>query len=1379
MKLFARKQKSRSLRLAAVILLLAAFLSNSTMLAYAAEGAAGDPAGYSFAINGAEFTLTPDTAPYLAASDGRGSVEIATEDAAVIWTDLGGAGSGALTEGMLEGLEGVDYSLSGNRLTVAGYPITVRDDSASGTPVADGSTTTYDFRDGSVVSTLYQAHPIGDGKSVSSSDKLLTLTGNNNISYNGGQHGIQISRTDTVSVKVAGNAAITLSLCAYAAGDGAFTVSGTSDGTISPSTVTAKVTEDGNTATVAYEGAATTLTFTYSGGSGYIHWISVANEAEETDITEQKEMPSVGKGSDVTVTPTGQRLAISQSGGSLSTSGSSTPEGVGYYGFAPTSDLNALEADVTVTDCGGSSAYGIFLGAYDLSAQRIAVAGIRNSTNLRCVFSNPNNDYYLGAGGFNETIRAGETVHIQAVKTADRLSVTMTTDGGGEYTADLPYTNSENCQLGFVVANAAATVTNMVYKTEGGTVLYDQNDCYAPVGQAPVVTAVEAAATGTREAIMISWRISAAASGDGYYLVEAQHDDGPWTEIARTTETSYTYPISEGGIYRFRVSGGLGESGQGTSPVISEPIDILRALETPVLTAEAGADRVTLSWDAVAGAASYDVYRTSHDAAVQLLYTASEEETSYTDTAVTAEVPYYYYITARSAGNWSNPSPTVWAMPSAGHTGAYLPAEESAHFTLTQGAAETVFSDALTLAGTVDRAGVVRAYLDGTQLGDDQTVSAGGSFSYDLTLAQGGNTVTLILTDTDGGWSRAVYNYYYLPMNSQSVGGIVDAAYTGVDGAQDTNGIPNYRTVQAAVNAVPMNNPSETVIFVRAGDYEERLVVDAPNITLIGEGENTRIHCYPADLYENPDPNQPGYEAGGDMTMRCATYIQSTALNFHAENLSFANDYVYDSVQTSNQSADALRCDADGARFVNVTISGVQDTLYLHQGVQTFTNCRIEGLIDFIYSGDKAQVLFNDCEIVFVYIPTHAESGIICAPRTAADADCGLVFYRCSVTAEEGCAGGEAGEFYLARPWGADAAVYWIDCYMSGILYAALPYDDMSGNSYQDARFYECGSYGPGYTVNGDRRQIARAQAQELLAIFGAADEEPLPGAPVSTQPPETPDAPSGGGSSGGGSSSGRPNASVSGTGGTVSASSSGTVTITPDEGYQISSITVNGKAVAIPANGRLTGLDRNDEVIVTFERIPEEEPEPAQEPFADVTDGAWYADAVQYVYDNGLMTGVSGSSFAPNNTLTRAMVVQTLYAMAGKPEVSGSESFADVASNDWFADAVTWASANGIVNGYSAAQFAPGDPVTREQLALILYGYAQIRGYNTTQGGMSIREFSDYGAISDWALEAMDWAVNAGLLSGKGNGVLDPAGTATRAEVAQILMNFCENIAR
>ena len=177
------------------------------------------------------------------------------------------------------------------------------------------------------------------------------------------------------------------------------------------------------------------------------------------------------------------------------------------------------------------------------------------------------------------------------------------------------------------------------------------------------------------------------------------------------------------------------------------------------------------------------------------------------------------------------------------------------------------------------------------------------------------------------------------------------------------------------------------------------------------------------------------------------------------------------------------------------------------------------------------------------------------------------------------------------------------------------------------------------------------------------------------------------------------------------------------------------------------------------------------------MSSSAWYAEAVNYVYENGLMTGISSTQFAPNNTLTRAMVVQTLYAMANKPAVSGSENFTDVSSGDWFADAVTWASANGIVSGYNATQFAPNDPLTREQLALILYGYAQMRGYNTTQSGTSIQKFTDYGSISAWALEAMDWAVNAGLLSGKGNGVLDPTGTATRAEVAQILMNFSETV--
>ena len=144
---------------------------------------------------------------------------------------------------------------------------------------------------------------------------------------------------------------------------------------------------------------------------------------------------------------------------------------------------------------------------------------------------------------------------------------------------------------------------------------------------------------------------------------------------------------------------------------------------------------------------------------------------------------------------------------------------------------------------------------------------------------------------------------------------------------------------------------------------------------------------------------------------------------------------------------------------------------------------------------------------------------------------------------------------------------------------------------------------------------------------------------------------------------------------------------------------------------------------------------------------------------------------------LTRSMIAQVLYNLEERPEAPGAAGFTDVAAGAWYADAVNWAAARGIVKGYDTGAFGPEDSVTREQLAAILYRYAQAKGYDTTQGGMAVREFSDSASISDWAQTAMSWAVNAQVLSGKGNGVLDPQGTATRAEVAQMLMNFGEHV--
>ena len=240
------------------------------------------------------------------------------------------------------------------------------------------------------------------------------------------------------------------------------------------------------------------------------------------------------------------------------------------------------------------------------------------------------------------------------------------------------------------------------------------------------------------------------------------------------------------------------------------------------------------------------------------------------------------------------------------------------------------------------------------------------------------------------------------------------------------------------------------------------------------------------------------------------------------------------------------------------------------------------------------------------------------------------------------------------------------------------------------------------------------------------------------------------------------------------------TITVTPDKGYTLETLTVtdkNGKEVKLTEkNGKYTFTMPASKVTVeaVFTAV---EPEPEGLPFTDVTSGDWFYDAVAYVYDKGMMEGTTDTTFAPTMNLTRSMIAQVLYNLEERPEAPGAAGFPDVAADAWYADAVNWAAARGIVKGYDTGAFGPEDSVTREQLAAILYRYAQAKGYDTTQGGMAVREFSDSASISDWAQTAMSWAVNAQVLSGKGNGVLDPQGTATRAEVAQMLMNFGEHV--
>lgn len=245
------------------------------------------------------------------------------------------------------------------------------------------------------------------------------------------------------------------------------------------------------------------------------------------------------------------------------------------------------------------------------------------------------------------------------------------------------------------------------------------------------------------------------------------------------------------------------------------------------------------------------------------------------------------------------------------------------------------------------------------------------------------------------------------------------------------------------------------------------------------------------------------------------------------------------------------------------------------------------------------------------------------------------------------------------------------------------------------------------------------------------------------------------------------------------------TITVTPDEGYELDKLAVydeDGDKLDLKdkGDGKFTfEMPKGDvEIDVSFALI---EDETVKADFADVAADAWYADAVQYVYENGMMSGTSETTFSPDVTTTRGMIVTILYRLEGSPDLSNENlgyPYADVDANAYYADAVYWARQNGIVSGMSAEQFAPNNAITREQMAAILYRYAQFKGYDVSaKADLSV--YTDAAQVSTYATDAMAWANGAQLITGTSQATLTPAGNATRAQVATILMRFCENIAK
>ncbi len=239
------------------------------------------------------------------------------------------------------------------------------------------------------------------------------------------------------------------------------------------------------------------------------------------------------------------------------------------------------------------------------------------------------------------------------------------------------------------------------------------------------------------------------------------------------------------------------------------------------------------------------------------------------------------------------------------------------------------------------------------------------------------------------------------------------------------------------------------------------------------------------------------------------------------------------------------------------------------------------------------------------------------------------------------------------------------------------------------------------------------------------------------------------------------------------------TITAAPSASYELASLTVTdrfGNAVEVSATlGSWTFTMPGSQVTVSAV-FAEKAPEAWVNPFVDVKANDWFYSAVEYACRNGLMNGTSAVTFEPMGTVTRGTVAAILWRLAGSPVVNYLMTFPDVAGGQWYSEAVRWAASEGVITGYDNGNFGPSDPITREQLAVMLYRYAQKQGEGFTGAWAFPLDYADAEQVSAYAYEAMCWMTMKGVVNGR-DGLLAPQGTATRAELAVMLMRFCENI--
>ncbi len=1038
---------------------------------------------------------------------GTGNVEIAGTTKAVVWANLGGQ---ALSSKVTAG-DGVgDIDVDDNKITVKyadqtsnpkSYVLEVRDNSLAKEPKKDGVVYSYSLTDGKYFSDLY-TNSNKLTKSLSTPDSYVTLKGTvlSGIYFNDSTHGYAFNDGNSIDVKVAGNATITFTGSSFNASS---SITATGDGTIyladdesKTNKVFSMANKNPGTATFKYEGDATTLTFEIGGGTTYIRAIDICNDApvgernpDYTAIAEP-EWIQLGSGNTLNVTESGQQLKIEQ------VSGGSNPANCSMLVFPEVKTNNKITFDIEVSGSGyilggvakadSASSVGYYFSTIRARKTDVQTANTKNGSAI-------NTSGHL-TGGFEAGTKLSYTVERVAadqikfiVKAGDKeYSYTEKYSSGYQYTANAS-TYDDALRFGILFNNVMATVTNMKYYDAAGNLLYDQNKYYLPLGTAPVVTGVTATAAEDRTKIVLSWTAGDAEYDANYVIQVKKPGSSVWEDVDKDSfiqSKTFDYMVDSNasGDYQFRVFGTLGrdvdqKSANKTAVVESNVANIIAALPKPVVTLPytSPANQVSLTWTPSAGATRYEVYRRSSDEE-DMTKIADVTTTSYVDKTVQAEVPYYYYVKGFSSTNFGNFSDEVWTLPTNGHSGEY---DENVALELTKRSFNTVFENKITLEGVAGAAGTVSVAVNGVTQQTATVASANGTFSFDnnITLAQGRNDVVLTL-EYAGGKIRKSLNYVYLTKYDI----VVDAEYSGTAGTPDVNGAPQYKTITEAVAVAG----GSKVILVRNGDYNERLVIDKANVSIIGE-DSVKTRIYYDTSIDGHIGDNVGPDGNKGTEWRCAMYVKSSATGFTAENITIENSYQYTGTGyngSSNESAEALRCDAPGAQIVGVRLLGYQDTLLANKSSQYYYKCYIAGNVDYMW-GQDVTIYFNDCDFVFRYNSVK-NSGYYTAFGNSPDSSAYVLFNNSRFYSEGSCGGQK---YYLGRPYKANSSLTFVNCYMGSVLNKEWGYATWGGaelssdkEAYEGAKYYESGTYGAGYDVNFNRRQISASKAQSMVA---------------------------------------------------------------------------------------------------------------------------------------------------------------------------------------------------------------------------------------------------------------------------------------------------------